>query len=186
MARKKKSTVVRRTYTLAHELIASPTSPTPPEIARSQLTRIWDGLANLESAPYPTPRDWRLCSDAVNLLETLVTEGVNPVRNDKGNVIASHWLDCDGDLVEVADSSGLLQDAIAALAVAGERHKAGSNLRLDGAGIVAVRSVLENYADMLAALPQRTMVRVHRLTEKRISEILHGKKRPSDVAVINI
>lgn len=186
MATKKKRKPIVRTYTHVHEMMASATSPTPESAAKSQLTRIWNGLANLESAPTPTINDWRLCSDAVNLLETLVTAGANPVRNPAGDIVASDWRDCDGDLVQCADNSGLLLDAITALEQAAQRYKAGKPLRLDGAGMFAVRSTLENYAELLQVLPHKTMVRVHRLTEKRISEIISGKRRAPDVVVVDL
>jgi hypothetical protein len=124
---------------------------------------MYEGLHNLEQGENPTPDDWRLCSDAVNLVETLIME-----------------------MKVCEDANGLLMDAITALAKAGKRSKAGQTLRLDGEGIVAVRSILRDYAELLDVLPARTMVRCHRLTEKRIQEILDGKKRPHDVEVCDL
>ncbi|MGB3068477.1 MAG: hypothetical protein WBC18_08015 [Ottowia sp.] len=149
------------TYTHWHELMASPTMPMPEAKRLHQLSRMWQGLRALEQDARPTPDDWRVVSDAVNLLETLVTMG------------------------EVQDATGLLHDAVRELAIAGARHlQEGKPIRLDGAGIFTIRSVLEDYAGALAALPERTMVRAHRLTEKRISEILAGKRQPHDVEVM--
>ena len=51
----------------------------------------------------------------MNLLETLVQHGEAPIKDATGNIIASHWRDCDGDAVEIRDNSGLLRDAIAAV-----------------------------------------------------------------------
>jgi hypothetical protein len=130
------------------------------------------GLESMEKAPTPTTEDWRVVSDAVNLMETLVNN--------------SPWLDCDGDPVEINDASGLLQDAVTAMAMAGKRHRAGGNIRLDGSGIQAVRSVLSDYRDMLEALPARTMIKAHRETERRIHEILTGKKKTHDVIVMDL
>ena len=147
-------------YTLFHELCASPTEPLPESWQRTQLTSMWDGLSQLEAGKAPGPEDWSVCSDAVNLLETLVTQG------------------------EVEDTQGLLSDAITALAQAGQRHKAGQALRLSGPGMQAVRAVLEDYAAVMAVLSARTMIRCHRLTEKRLMAILAGKKLPHDVMVV--
>jgi hypothetical protein len=47
-----------------------------------------------------------------------------------------------------------------------------------------VRTVLANYAELLDMLPARTMIRCHRLTEKRIHAILDGRKRPHDVEIV--
>ena len=103
-----------------------------------------------------------MVSDAVNMLETLVVE----------------MKVCD-------DDSGLLADAVRALAVAGQRHKReGKPIRLDGPGIQAVRSILANYAELLEVLPARTMYRCHRLTEQRIHAILDGRKQPHDVEIV--
>jgi hypothetical protein len=81
------------------------------------------------------------------------------------------------------DSSGLLMDAITAMAHAGRRNTAGGAIRLDGAGIQAVRAVLEDYAALLDVLPARAMIRCHRLTEKRLHELLDGKRKPHDVEI---
>ena len=151
------------TYTMLDEMIASPTEPTPPATRRHQLTRMWEGLRAIETHPDPSTDDWRVCSDAVNLMETLVSMG------------------------EVEDGSGLLPDAITALALSGRRHIIqGTSIRLDYAGIEAVRAILEDYAAVLEQLPARTMVSCHRKTERRLREILAGKKQPHDVEVINL
>lgn len=153
----------RRTYTLLDVLAASPTAPTPLASRTHQLTRMYEGLRAIELADAPTPDDWRVCSDAVNLMETLVAQGI------------------------VRDASGLLMDAVVALARAGRRHHAdGSAIRLDGAGIQAVRAVLEDYATALELLAHRTMVQCHRATELRISQIHAGRRRPHDVEVVSI
>ncbi|EJL90457.1 hypothetical protein PMI15_00270 [Polaromonas sp. CF318] len=147
------------TYGPLAELLASPIAPMPKALRVHQLTRMWQGLAAIETAPLPTTDDWRVCSDAVNLMETLV------------------------DMGQVEDHRGLLLDAVAALAMAGKRHVAGNHIRMDGKGIQAIRAVLEDYAKVLEALPHRTMVQCHRLTEKRLREILAGRKRPHDVEI---
>lgn len=62
----------RPTYTLLDVLQASATQPLPQAKRTHQLTRMWQGLRALEQDAAPTPDDWRVVSDAVNLLETLV------------------------------------------------------------------------------------------------------------------
>lgn len=151
-----------KTYTVFDELLASPTEPMPAEYRTHQLTRMYEGLHSLEKADDPSTEDWRVVSDAVNMLETLVVE----------------MKVCD-------DDSGLLMDAVRALAVAGQRHKReGKPIRLDGPGIQAVRAVLASYSELLEVLPARTMYRCHRLTEQRIHAILAGRTRPHDVEII--
>lgn len=151
------------TYSLLHELMASPDEPMPAQLRTHQLTRMWQGLASIEKAEKPTVHDWRLCSDAVNLMETLVVE-----------------------MKVCEDASGLLNDGVAALAMAGKRHTKDGAIRLDGAGIQAIRAVLEDYAAVLESLPHRTMVQCHRKTEARIKAILKGRRQPHDVEIISI
>lgn len=154
---------MHQTYTLLHVLQASPTDPMPEASRTHQLTRMWQGLAALETADNPSTDDWRVCSDAVNLMETLVDMGI-----------------CE-------DTSGLLRDAVAGLAIAGARHLENrSPIRLNGPGIQAVRSVLEDYAQVLASVPHRTAIVAHRRTERRIQEILRGKRQPHDVEVMDL
>ena len=149
------------TYSLLDEMTASPTQPMRKDRRVHQLTVMWEGLQAIETAPAPNADHWRVCSDAVNMMETLVEMGV------------------------VEDGSGLLLDAVAGLAVAGQRAMRGESIRLDGPGIRAVRSVLEDYATVIEHLSERTMVRCHRRTEKRIREILAGRKKQHDIEVVN-
>lgn len=161
--KRRRRPVVLPTYNLLRVIMASDTQPMPLDKRTHQLTRMWEGLAAIERAPEPTLEDWRLCSDAVNLMETLVVT------------------------MKVAeDGSGLLEDAVAALAGAGRRHRAGLALRLDAPGMQAVRAVLEDYAELLEQLPERTMLLAHHLTERRIREILAGKRAPHDVEVVDL
>ena len=163
------------TYSLLDEMTASPRQPLAEATRLHQLTRMWDSLRRIETAPQPTTEDWRICSDAVNLMETLVTTN------------NGWWHDCEEELVQIADSSGLLMDAITAMAEAGKRHlQKGHAIRLDAKGMLAVRAVLEDYGSMLEQLPARTMIRCHRITERRIREILAGKKQPHDVEIIDL
>jgi len=143
--------------------MASPTEPLPEQFRTHQLTMMYQGLHAMETAPAPTLDDWRVVSDAVNLMETLVVE-----------------------MKVCEDSSGLLMDSITALALAGKRNRAGGTIRMDGAGIQAVRSILSDYAELLNMLPARTMYRCHRLTEKRLHDLLDGKRRPHDVEITSL
>jgi len=152
----------RPTYSLMDEMLASPTEPMAAASRVHVLTTMWEGLHAFERAVAPNAHDWRVCSDAVNLMESLVDMGV------------------------IEDASGLLTDAVAALGQAGARAQRGEGLSLDTAGQHAVRSVLENYAVVLEQVPARTMVRCHRRTERRIREILVGRGRTGDVQVMSL
>lgn len=153
----------RPTYTLMDAMMASPTEPMPAASRVHQLTRMWEGLAALETAAQPSNDDWRVCSDAVNLMETFIERGL-----------------CE-------DPGGLLRDAVEALAIAGARHlEHGTAIRLSGRGMQAVRAVLEDYARVLETVSLRAAIQAHRLTERRIREIHSGRRRPHDVQVMAI
>jgi len=160
---KKKRQQRRKYYTIMDEMMASPTEPLPVAHRTHQLTMMYGGLNAMETAPTPSIDDWRVVSDAVNLMETLVVE-----------------------MKVCEDSSGLLMDAITALALAGKRNRDGGTIRMDGVGIQAVRSILSDYAELLNMLPARTMYRCHRLTEKRLHDLLNGKRKPHDVEITSM
>ena len=56
-------------YTIMDEMMASPTEPLPMEHRTHQLTRMYEGLAAMEQGANPTTDDWRVVSDAVNLMD---------------------------------------------------------------------------------------------------------------------
>jgi uncharacterized protein YyaL (SSP411 family) len=149
-------------FSLMDELMASATEPMPKAKQQYQLTRMYQGLHALEAEPNPKMDDWRAVTDAINLMESMVR-----------------------DMKICEDNSGLLNDATKALKEAAIRYKAGQALRLNAAGIHAVRAVLEDYAAMLAILPHRAVVNCYRITEKRILEINSGKMQAHDVILRN-
>jgi hypothetical protein len=169
---KKKHTPARkRTYTLLHEISASRTETLPKDWQTTQLSSMWDGLIELKQGTATTD-DWRVCSDAVNLMETFITSGL--------------WFDCAGAQVEIEDGQGLLMDAVTAMAMAGNRHRSGERLCLLESEYPAVAGLLEDYAALIEVLPQRTMIRCHRLTEQRLLEILAGRRKPHDVEIVTV
>jgi hypothetical protein len=172
-----------QTYTRLHELMASATQPLDEAKQQYQTGRMRDALHSIETAPTPTATEWRLCSDAVNLMETLLTESDVLIN---GQPMPGWWLGCDGQPVQVEDPDGMLPDAVAAMALAGKRYFTHGVIRLDGRGLTAIRGLIDDYASLIAALPARTTIRAHRLTEQRVRDILTGKKRPHDIEIINL
>lgn len=163
----------RTHYTHWDELLASPTAPMPAARQRHQLTRMAQGLDEIARSDRPGTDAWRVLSDAVNLVETLVHHGP--------------WPDCAGELTDVHDTTGLLPQAIAAMAKAGERWLHGQPMRLDGEGLTAVREVLAAYTDLLGQLPERTVIKCHRATERRLIAIMNRIERlPAGVHVVAI
>ena len=60
-----------------HVMLASPDKPMQPERYRHQLTRMHLAMASITSGESPTDEDWRLIADAINLVETLLLQGVD-------------------------------------------------------------------------------------------------------------
>lgn len=174
-------------YNSLHILFASDSKTLSPQKIAYQLARMSAALDALRHEPAPDTYNWRVLCDAINLLETLVTEGEAPIHDAQGRVIASHWRDCDGDAVEVRDSSGLLLDAMVTMTEAGERAVDGKPLRLSSAGLHAVGQVLIDYEAALRCLPERTMVRCHKKTEERLRKAFkRAGGIPAGVKVIAI
>lgn len=144
-------------YTNLDLLLASPVNPLPEKDRINYLTRIYEALHSLETAESPAKEDWQLCTDAVNIMETLV------------------------DMQACLDEDGLIQDAADALARAGKRFVESGKIRLDGQGISAVRGVIQDYSMCLESFPARTMIEAHQKTEikvqeKRNKKVIDGKQ----------
>ena len=149
-------------YTLHDELMASDNKPLPQAQRTHHLSKMHLALHAMERMDAPTVNDWRLLSDAVEMMHALVTQGELQERNADGRTIASHWRGCRGEIIAVRDSAGLIDDAMQALGEAGGHHLQGKNLRLSGKGLEAVRNVLNDYTEAINTLPARTMIRCHR------------------------
>ena len=148
-----------KTYTHWDVLMASPTNPLPMEKRMFQLTRMFEGLSAIERDPSPTYDDWKVVSDALNMMETLLVMG------------------------QVEDPDDLIGEAAMALAKAGNRSLKGHPIRLDGSAIQLIRAILQDYCDVLENLPARTMIQAHRQTESRVTKIIKGKGQPHDLRV---
>ena len=113
-----------------HVMLASPDKPMQPSRYRHQLTRMHLAMASITSGESPTDEDWRLIADAINLVETLVLQGV------------------------AQDESGLLHDAITAMAEAFYRADQDSaRMRLTGPGLTAIRAVLADWVHSWSSYP---------------------------------
>lgn len=149
-------------YTHWDELMADPVNAMPPAKITKHLTVLWEALASIERSQEPTIEDWRLIADVTNLTETLITHKT--------------WPAVGGGVVEIADN-GLMDAAQTALAAVINRVDKGLPMRLDAQGITAIRSVLEDYAQCIENITHRGMVRCHRMTEKKIKELLASPQK---------
>ena len=147
------------TYSLMDELMASPSSPIPEVKRVYQLQRMRQSLHFIIYNDKPTSHDWSVVSDSINLLETLITDGV------------------------AADNNGLIDEAIEAMVCASVAMKSKTKVKLSDSQASSIRAVLEDYEMCLNELPARQIIRTHRRTEKRLLEIKRGKRQPQDVVL---
>jgi hypothetical protein len=159
-------------YSLTDWLLASDTDAMALEKITFQLTRMFGGQRAMELDASPSPDDWRVVTDAVNLMDTLV--------NHQGG---RWWIDKE-EIIEIKDASNLLPDAVQALAMAARRRVQTGVIRLDALGMQATRAVLQDYSKVIAKVPARIMLEAYRVTEKRIHKIRKGHKQPHDVEVM--
>lgn len=170
IARKKFASSKSTHYNTMHEVFASATEPLPKFKRDHQLGKMLAGFADLRDCEKPAAESWRVLSDAINMMETFVQHGEAPVEVG-GKVVASHWRGCDGLPVEVADRTGLLTDAITAMASVGARANQGGSMQFTPAEAQAVASVLIDYQAVLEFLPARAAIRCHRATEQRMLKL---------------
>ena len=139
-------------YTLLDEMCASTTEPLTVEWTRKELTSIWDGLAQIETGEAPDKFDWGIVADCVAFSRFFVLMG------------------------ETQDPHCLLEDAANLMREAKLRYLDTGVLRLSGPGIQLIRGVLEDYAEVIAILPARKVIRCHRLTERWSIKFRKSKK----------
>jgi hypothetical protein len=133
-------------------LMANPDKPLKKKLRTAKLNSLYEALRSIEQDADPEISAWNELSTAVKLTDTLINCGPWQL----------------GDLeVRVEDSQGLLKDAMQALSIAGLRRLEGKPLRLDGAGIQAVRATLADYATCLENLSERSLLRAIIVTRKR-------------------
>jgi hypothetical protein len=117
---------------------------------RRLLGRFYSALETITRGDHPGVDEWRDLSDALNCVETL----------------ALHM----GKLVP-AEVMPTVNAAIEGMVNASKRYKAGQGMRLDAAGLAAVRLVLDIYAQCIEGLTAHEMWRAQTLTARRVAQI---------------
>jgi len=147
------------TYSVMDAMMASPDHPMKAQRRDYQMMIIRTSLASIERAENPTTDDWKIISQAINMMEMLVEMGF------------------------AKDEDGLIKDAIDAMASSAQRYKDKKVMRFSGNEMKVIRGIIDDYQTMIENLDERTMIHCHRKTEMRLQEILSGKKRPTDVRI---
>ena len=143
-------------YSAMDELLASPTEPMPVATQNNYFEVILSALESISGEL--TPRQWNALSEMVNIMQTMCMRGL-----------------CE-------DASGLVDDAVDALANAGRCHLAGDAIQLSPAEQNSVKAIATDFIEVSQVIPHRDMVRCHRATQLRIDAFRNNR----DVEVIDL
>lgn len=135
--------------------------PAPAAASALLMTRFRSALRMIEAGQHPGADEWRELADVINTLEMLV----NMSELDHDEVMPC------------------VDQAIKGMAEAAIRWRAGEPLRLDQAGLNAVRDALAIYEQCLAGLSGATMAQARRETDRRINAVRRGKRDDRVIAV---
>jgi len=143
----RKNKLPRLSYSLMDELMANAVQPLTEQKQRTYLSRVrraYDEMCGEE----PSYAAADLCIDVIGMVEALVTLGI------------------------AEDGSGLIHDAQVALGYAVRMYPEGPAQPLTPEGAHSVQSVIDDYAEMMAVLPARTMIHCHRNAEKQRKNLI--------------
>jgi hypothetical protein len=129
----------------------------------SVMLRFRSSLATLTTGKHPGGEEWRDMSDAINTVETLAL-GM-------------------GKLVP-AEVMPDVNEAIASMVKAARRFQTGQGMRLDSAGLAALRNVLDVYEQCLDGLTAREMAVAQAETQRRVNELLHAEVRHAELVAL--
>lgn len=135
-----------------------------PKAARDQvLLRFATALQEIAAGRHPGVKEWQDLSDMINTTETLA--------------LHLHKLD-------PAEVMPTVNAAIAGMVGAAQRFRAGQGMRLDGAGLEALRDVLAIYAQCLEGLTEREMWQAQAETQRRVNNLLRSKSPSTEVIAL--
>lgn len=119
--------------------------------------RFCSALQAMTSGSHPGPEEWRDLSDAINTVETMVV--------------------CTGHL-DAGEVMPVVCQAIEAMVAASRRWRAGQGMRLDAAGIAALRQVIGIYVECMGRLTELEMYQAQVLTGKRLALAMRETAKP--------
>jgi len=144
-------------------VIADPLSllrPASKDRRDSVMREFLTALHELSNGRDPGVEEWRSLSDAINTVETLATRLEN---------------------LDAKEVMPTVNAAIAGMVAASERFKAGKGMRLDAAGLDALRDVVSIYSQCLESLTEREMAVAQAETQRRVNEIYRRKEQGHEV-----
>jgi hypothetical protein len=123
-------------------------------------------LHELSNGRDPGVEEWRALSDAINTVETLT---IPPEDSE------------EKPLLDPRKVMPTVNAAIAGMVAASNRFKAGKGMRLDAAGLDALRDVVSIYSQCLESLTERDMAVAQAETQRRVNEIYRRKEQGHEV-----
>jgi hypothetical protein len=136
-------------------------APVSKERRELVVARFYSALEAMTKSANPDNEEWRDLSDCINTIETLVTQGLLP----REQVMP------------------IVNECISHMVGAARRFQAGRGMRLDGAGISAIRTAIEVYDQACIVLTEKEMERAQLETERKIHEYYKSGKSEGVIAV---
>ena len=135
-------------------------SPAPAEKRERVMARFRSSLETIARGRHPSAVEWRDMADLCNLVDTLALH--------MGRLIPE----------EVIPSVKAATDS---MKEAARRYRESEVMRLDAAGLEALRDVMAIYEQCLEGLTEREIEQARAETERRVREIRRSKTRSSEV-----
>lgn len=136
--------------------------PADAQRAGKVLLTFLTALQEMSAGRHPGEEEWRSLSDAINTVETMTT-----LR-----------------MLDAAEVMPLVTAAITAMVGAAKRYRAGQGMRLDAAGLKALRDVIDVYRQALEGFTEREMAVAQAATQRRVNALLHAKKPDHQVVIV--
>lgn len=157
-----------RMFSLIEQLLADPLMAMAEPRRVAHTTIILTAHARLTSPDGGSKQDWVEVAGVTNFLEAL---------------IANTWTFTIGERVSSVDEGGVLAAAASAMTEIGEEAQRNGGrfaIPADSPGAAAIARAIDNYAELIAELPERGFIAVHRAVAAREREIRQGKAREGD------
>lgn len=137
--------------------------PAPLAERERLMARFRSSLHTIAAGSHPGEAEWRDLSDAINTVETLALHQRKLLP---------------------AEVMPTVTACIAAMVGAANRFKAGQGMRLDGAGLEALRDVLAIYEQCLEGLTEKELAAAQAETQRRVNQLLRSRKPSHEVIAL--
>jgi hypothetical protein len=137
--------------------------PASKERTNKLMLNFLTALDCMARGEHPGPEEWRSLSDCVNTIETLAVT-LNKLQR--------------------SEVMPIVNAAIEGMVLASRRFKSGHGMRLDAAGLEALRTVVDIYRQCCEGLTEREMCMAQAITQRRVNELLNAKKPSREVVAV--